>query len=542
MTETLTYAYLGGLEKRKDDEGFTHIRGLATDETLDLDGQICDSKWAAGEMSSWFNSGANMRAMHQPIAAGKAFELGAQGSGYYVDAKIVDADSALKVNEGIYTGLSVGIKGARVDKSPEALKRAPNGIIVGGKIIEVSLVDRPANPSCQMSLVKAAGIDVEKLDVVTDGLVPCASCNGTGKMGTDATVCEDCKGTGEAEVDIRPSDNGGDNEGGQVGDKSVLTDYFGYSDEDKAAWTPWQKGLMPDSFKKDYSDKDRKQMASNGQALPGGGFPIKTVQDLKNAIQAIGRAKDPAAAKAHIKARAKALGQEDLIPDTWKSPVAGLVKSLEAMLTKKADADTWTHDPAEIQSVTDGISNLLIAEIQEQMAGENEMYDISQLSDALSTVLSWRQGEANEGETTSPFNQGDSMSFVGLGLTPELVKAVSAQDATPEQKTEFKAELRKALGLEEEHEASIELLKKVTGLESDMETVKKYAAPVNISKRAMQYTSQKAAEVEKLVAQADSLKASGEAWTDPTTRQQYKAEELRVRAEAEDLRKSLEGD
>jgi phage head maturation protease len=71
--------------------------------------------------------------------------------------------------------------------------------------------------------------------------------------------------------------------------------------------------------KREFSDKEREDAASAGQALPDGSFPIKSVQDLKNAIRAIGRAKDPAKAKAHIKARAKALGASDLIPDTWKA-------------------------------------------------------------------------------------------------------------------------------------------------------------------------------------------------------------------------------
>lgn len=68
---------------------------------------------------------------------------------------------------------------------------------------------------------------------------------------------------------------------------------------------------------REFSGGERKDAAKKGQAMPGGGFPIKNAQDLKNAIQAIGRAKDPAAAKAHIKRRAKALGLENLIPEGW---------------------------------------------------------------------------------------------------------------------------------------------------------------------------------------------------------------------------------
>jgi hypothetical protein len=67
---------------------------------------------------------------------------------------------------------------------------------------------------------------------------------------------------------------------------------------------------------KEFSADQREEMAKGGEALPDGSFPIKTVQDLKNAIRAYGRAKDQTAAAKHIVKRAKALGQEDLIPDS----------------------------------------------------------------------------------------------------------------------------------------------------------------------------------------------------------------------------------
>lgn len=74
-----------------------------------------------------------------------------------------------------------------------------------------------------------------------------------------------------------------------------------------------------DIFKADFSEKERKKLAKKKEALPDGSFPIRNASDLKNAIQAIGRAKDPAKAKAWIKKRAKALGKENLLPDTWKA-------------------------------------------------------------------------------------------------------------------------------------------------------------------------------------------------------------------------------
>ena len=52
--------------------------------------------------------------------------------------------------------------------------------------------------------------------------------------------------------------------------------------------------------------------------MPGGGFPIQNEGDLRNAIRAIGRAKNPGAAKAHIKQRARSLGLTRLLPDSWE--------------------------------------------------------------------------------------------------------------------------------------------------------------------------------------------------------------------------------
>lgn len=74
-----------------------------------------------------------------------------------------------------------------------------------------------------------------------------------------------------------------------------------------------------DIFKADFSEKERKKLAKKKEAMPDGSFPIRNTSGLKNAIQAVGRAKDPDKAKAWIKKRAKALGKEDLLPDTWKA-------------------------------------------------------------------------------------------------------------------------------------------------------------------------------------------------------------------------------
>lgn len=66
-----------------------------------------------------------------------------------------------------------------------------------------------------------------------------------------------------------------------------------------------------------FTEDQRENLAKSGKALPDGSYPIENGTDLKNAIQAIGRAKNRSRAIAHIIKRAKALGMESLIPKNW---------------------------------------------------------------------------------------------------------------------------------------------------------------------------------------------------------------------------------
>ena len=63
--------------------------------------------------------------------------------------------------------------------------------------------------------------------------------------------------------------------------------------------------------------KTRRKLADKGQALPDGSFPIRNKEDLKDAIQSYGRAKDKAEAKRWIKRRARALDAESELPEDW---------------------------------------------------------------------------------------------------------------------------------------------------------------------------------------------------------------------------------
>lgn len=86
--------------------------------------------------------------------------------------------------------------------------------------------------------------------------------------------------------------------------------------------------LSADTFR-DYSEEERKQMAKDGRALPDGSYPIADEEDLRNAIQAIGRASDPEKTRAHIKKRARELDREDLVPEDWSAATVSLADAME---------------------------------------------------------------------------------------------------------------------------------------------------------------------------------------------------------------------
>jgi hypothetical protein len=69
--------------------------------------------------------------------------------------------------------------------------------------------------------------------------------------------------------------------------------------------------------KREFSTDERKKLAEQGLALSDGSYPIKTIQDLKNAIQSYGRATNKDEVKAHIIKRAKALNATMVLPENW---------------------------------------------------------------------------------------------------------------------------------------------------------------------------------------------------------------------------------
>jgi hypothetical protein len=148
----LTTSYFGIEKADRNADGTLTVYGKATDDALDIDQQICDADWLERAMPNWFKSGGNIREQHSNIAAGVAKQYESKADGHYISALVVDPVSVKKVETGVLKGFSIGIKNPRVTRD----KVAANGRIVDGQIVEVSLVDRPANPNCQLVLAKSA--------------------------------------------------------------------------------------------------------------------------------------------------------------------------------------------------------------------------------------------------------------------------------------------------------------------------------------------------------------------------------------------------
>ena len=547
MAQDITYVGIGDLTFKEADDGSMFVYGLATDPTLDMDQQICDAGWLKSAMPQWFKTGANVREQHSNIAAGVGIELNADGDKWMLKSEVVDPVTQAKVRKGVLKGYSIGIKQAQVMKSDEA----PNGVIVGGNIVEVSLVDRPANPSARIEIAKSVNgeltmTEIEKADdilqeaVMTEGPAAegrtpedrelvCTDCDGEGKVHTNTNewhTCEMCGGTG-----LRPEDSPLDivqedpsHPAANLRQDTGITD--GKADE-------------PEVEKREFTDAERADAADAGQAMPDGSYPIKTVKDLKNAIQSYGRAKDPAKVKAHIMARAKALGKESMIPENWS-------KAIEADTAK---ADGMEHDPAELAAVRAGLIALIKAELDEMLAGtESEIIDVSELLCSLQIFLDWWTSEASENETEAPFTGWDEdkesndydMAYMALGVSADLMKSATSSEATEELRAELRTEIVKALGLDDTttKTALAEAKEELELLKADLAAVKEMATPGGPSLRMSQNQSTKSAQVDQLRAEADRYRRTASQVIDMSLRNAYVEKALKLEQDADTIAKN----
>ena len=146
----------GVIEKVSDQEdGTILVEGYASSEVVDCDGEVIKASAMEAALPDYMKF-ANIREMHQPKAAGVAIDAAVQSDGRtWLKTHIVDAEAVKKVKAGVYKGFSIG---GRVTDRDEADKN----IITGIRLSEISLVDRPANPSAVFACWKGEGLEAEK--------------------------------------------------------------------------------------------------------------------------------------------------------------------------------------------------------------------------------------------------------------------------------------------------------------------------------------------------------------------------------------------
>ena len=358
---------IGKVEKQEDSSRL--VSGYASTPTKDLDGEIVSIDAIKNALPGYMEW-KNIRQMHQPLAVGRAKEAHIDEEGLYLTAKIVDEACIKLIDEQVLQGFSIG--GRKLAKKGDT--------ITDLELIEISVVDRPANPDCRIEVVKAAkpvaGFEMQKAGLVGASL-----------------------GLSPGEDLIIPAD--------EVG--------------------PLRK-FFSNLFKREFSQKEREDAADSGAALPDGSYPIKNKTDLQNAIQAFGRAKNKAKVKAHIRRRAAALGATDMLPDSWgkfaKDVGSGLSEPLRKMIGHEI------YDAAGAMDALRTITWVLESEMMEQAEGEEDDGDLVQmeaLRNAIAHLKAFIASEIQEDTTSGEETTEAKQSAAVTGEdNPDTADAASA--------------------------------------------------------------------------------------------------------------------
>lgn len=296
------------------------VWGYASTPTKDLQGEIVPLDTIKAALPDYMNW-RNIREMHTASAVGSAVEAHVNEKGLYIGAKIRDdaawqkcIESSKGANDQVYRGFSIG--GSKLEKVGDTIKSL--------RLTEISLVDRPANPECKIDFAKGAG---DLFFSTTED--PAVKEPGIFQKAIDA-ILDVAKLAGGT----KPAD-GSEPLVKTTPDPNALT-------ADEVADLNLKLAEC-DFEKREFTDKQRKHLASTGASLPDGSFPIANESDLKNAVQAVGRAADYGKAKAHIIARAKALNCTQHLPADWPGSTKQEKTIMDTELQKRVAAATKGH-------------------------------------------------------------------------------------------------------------------------------------------------------------------------------------------------------
>lgn len=151
----LTYLSFPIAKTETTPDGDIYVYGKATDGSVDSDEQIVDPDFSSKAIGDWLASGANVRVQHNsqrdPAGVGVEANTDADGS-TWVKSLVIEPVAKRLVEKGALRAYSVGIARPKIVRDGVAR----GGRIVDGQIVEISLVDRPANKNCGIQLVKSA--------------------------------------------------------------------------------------------------------------------------------------------------------------------------------------------------------------------------------------------------------------------------------------------------------------------------------------------------------------------------------------------------
>jgi hypothetical protein len=146
---------------KKVDAAKREVYGLMAEEAVDKSNEIFDYESSKPYIKAWVEgfskttggkSFGNVRAMHSSVAAGKLIGIGFDDKNKQIPvcAKIVDDNEWKKVEEGVYTGFSIGGKYVKKWSDGTATRYTADPS-------ELSIVDNPCMRGAQFTMVKEDG-------------------------------------------------------------------------------------------------------------------------------------------------------------------------------------------------------------------------------------------------------------------------------------------------------------------------------------------------------------------------------------------------
>jgi len=153
MTLSSPKRLYGLIEKVEDQpDGTIRVFGVASSETVDDQGEIVRGSAMRDALPDYMKFPA-LREMHQLSAAGTTLEAEVGDDNITrITARVVDPVAVSKVKNQVYRGFSIG---GRVTQREAGNPKT----ITGLQLSEISLVDRPANPSAILDVWKAAAAE-----------------------------------------------------------------------------------------------------------------------------------------------------------------------------------------------------------------------------------------------------------------------------------------------------------------------------------------------------------------------------------------------